>query len=579
MLKPVSSLLLFTFTTTTVLVLNHIGLVYGQVGLFDKYHVYDVQVTLEDSDWALLRNEKWFESSEQVFEEITDPKKSLFCTERQNIYNWYIGNFTIDGVIFENVGVRRKGFVGSVVGSENWPSLKIDLQKYTNDDLFFNGTSKITCKDDVCDDGIIRSYEQTKRFTLNNNNQDITAITTCLNLDIFAVMGAIAPRCNFATVTVNGIARGTYTNIEPMKKDFLMRAFGDDTGDLYEGTLADLSEGNTVRLEKKTNAAVETNEHVDRMIEVLAIEDDETFLTEIKVIVDLPSFLLFAMVEGMANMDDGYTNNKNNFYAYFNILTKKWYFMPWSPDRGLMTDTTAIFGDKPADTATVVFTQTPLIRRLYSIPEIRKQYHEDMIQLLEVKWNTTAFLIEMDTMLNLTYSGVTHRIERIDEQKIEYSETDDAILNYDYDGRVNDMKLFFNTKKEMYLDELKEEEPRPYYNKKLSSYEAICGFFLILKYIWYLVAATVLLIFCFCGLTIWCCCKLHKKKIKPDEKSFELTSGGGELPTSGDVNPDTVLNATTGLVLVGEEETTADTDSKGVVTDKDKKETAIGATF
>ena len=63
----------------------------------------------------------------------------------------------------------------------------------------------------------------------------------------------MAPRCSFANVTVNGIHRGVYTNIEPIKKPFLMRVFGNDAGDLYEGTVADLSDGNLIRLQKKTN--------------------------------------------------------------------------------------------------------------------------------------------------------------------------------------------------------------------------------------------------------------------------------------------------------------------------------------
>ena len=79
MLKQVSSLLLLTFTATTVLlVFNRIGLVHGEVGLFDKYHVHDVQITMEESDWDLLRHEIFFES--------TGKTKCIMCIAYEYIY-------------------------------------------------------------------------------------------------------------------------------------------------------------------------------------------------------------------------------------------------------------------------------------------------------------------------------------------------------------------------------------------------------------------------------------------------------------------------------------------------------------
>lgn len=69
------------------------------------------------------------------------------------------------------------------------------------------------------------------------------------------------------------------------------------------------------------------------MIATVKIEDDAEFLEKIKEILDLPYFLKFCMIEAMLNMDDGYSYSANNFYAYNDVYTKKWYYLPWSPDR------------------------------------------------------------------------------------------------------------------------------------------------------------------------------------------------------------------------------------------------------
>ena len=88
------------------------------------------------------------------------------------------GGGVVDGVALSDVGLRKKGFLGSL--DDNKPSLKISLDEYIEQDLL--GTHDIT---------------------LNNAKQDPSYLNQCLGYATFAAAGVPASRCNFAHVTVN----------------------------------------------------------------------------------------------------------------------------------------------------------------------------------------------------------------------------------------------------------------------------------------------------------------------------------------------------------------------------------------
>ena len=124
----------------------------------------------------------------------------------------------MDGETHSNVGVRKKGFIGSQ--SDTKPSLKLRFDKYVDDQSL---------------GGVIN------RMTLNNSIQDPSMINTCLTYQIFAAAGSPSPRCNFATVTVNGKILGLYVHVEEIKEHFLTRHFSSAEGNQYEGTVSDFT--------------------------------------------------------------------------------------------------------------------------------------------------------------------------------------------------------------------------------------------------------------------------------------------------------------------------------------------------
>ena len=113
------------------------------------------------------------------------------------------------------VGVRKKGLIGSVVSTR--PSLKVKFDEYV-DGQTFAGL-----------DGL----------TLNNNNQDQRLLQKFLAYDLYTRAGVPAPQASFARVRVNGEDLGVYTRVETIDEAFLRRAFGNDKGVLFEGYAGD----------------------------------------------------------------------------------------------------------------------------------------------------------------------------------------------------------------------------------------------------------------------------------------------------------------------------------------------------
>ena len=176
---------------------------------FAPDHILQVGLTLEDSDWELLRNQ----SRSFITEFVGDCASVPFSGE----YTYVPADVTIDGQALSNIGVRKKGFIGSQ--STEKPSLKLNLDEY-------EAGAELFCTDNI---------------TLNNAVQDPSLVRQCIGYKLFSEAGIAAPLCNFAQVSVNGADLGTYVHVEPIKRSFLRRNFAEDNGELYEGTLSDFS--------------------------------------------------------------------------------------------------------------------------------------------------------------------------------------------------------------------------------------------------------------------------------------------------------------------------------------------------
>jgi hypothetical protein len=324
--------------------------------MFDPERLLEVDITLDPADWEALRYQ-----TRSVF--------SLFgpgCMDGPfaSPFTFFPATVSVDGEPPLEVGVRKKGFLGSM-DSER-PSLKVKFGSVVPDQVFHD----------------------LKRMTLNNSLQDPSLQRQCLAYTLFRDAGLVAPRCNWARVTVNGDYLGVYVHVDSLKRPFITRNFPDDTGTLWEGTLSDFRPELVARFEQKLNK--ETDDAAGLWGVVTAMEASDAQLFEaLDGVIDLAQFNTFWAMEVLTGHWDGYAGNTNNFYVYErpdddNRLT----FIPWGPDTAFMS--------RPAEGGVVepasIMAAGALARRLYEAPTTRAAYLARLQSLLDAVWDDDALL-------------------------------------------------------------------------------------------------------------------------------------------------------------------------------------------
>ncbi len=328
--------------------------------LFPADRVLDVQITLDESDWDKIRQQ-----SRSLFEVLNERRKHAPI---ESPYTYVDASVTIDGVEFPQVGIRKKGFIGSQSSSR--PSLKIKLNHVDKN----NGIEGLT------------------NLTFNNNKQDPTLVSQFLGYALFNSAGSPAPRCAFASVTVNGKHLGVYSHVESMRKPLLRRAFGNDDGTLYEGTVVDFVDGWENSFEHKFGDDELGRQRIKQVVELLQHQDetqiDQQALGEL---VDLDSFFTFWALEGLLGAWDGYSGNGNNFFFYLNPETDKFHFLPWGAD-ALLDKYSKIAYDRESPLS--VKTKGYLAHKLYQTQFGRERYANTMAALLKDHWDEEFLLAE-----------------------------------------------------------------------------------------------------------------------------------------------------------------------------------------
>ena len=330
--------------------------------------VLNIEIEIAPEDWDTLRHQT------RTFEDLmAEIEEYGLSRPFANIYTWFSGAVTVDGEAYSNVGVRKKGFLGSQ--SDTKPALKLRFDKYVDDQSL---------------GGII------ERMTLNNSIQDASMVNTCLAYQIFAAAGTPSPRCNFATVTVNGKNLGLYVHVEEIKKPFLARHFNSAEGNLYEGTVSDFTPVYRGTFEKKTNEDADDWSDIDAVVAALQ-DPSEAGLEALAKSVDLDRFLSFWTTEVLVGHWDGYTGDRNN-YQFYREPDGPFVFIPWGVD-----DTFHLRDDpNPFDHVTEpppsVLALTSIPNRLYNNADWRLRYVVRLNELLDTVWNEEELLVSVDQL-------------------------------------------------------------------------------------------------------------------------------------------------------------------------------------
>ena len=330
--------------------------------------VMDISIEIDGGDWDTLRHQT--RTLEDVFAEIEEYGLSRPFAD---IYTWFSATVTVDGETHAEVGVRKKGFVGSQ--SDTKPSLKLRFDRYV-DGQSLGGVME--------------------RMTLNNSLQDPSFVNTCLSYRVFAAAGSPAPRCNFATVTVNGADLGLYVHVEEIKAPFLLRHFDRADGNVYEGNVSDFTPVYRGTFEKKTNEDEADWSDIDAVVAALA-DPTEAGLEALGEIVDLDRYLTHWATEVLVGHWDGYAGDRNNYWFY-REPGGRFVFIPWGVDDTFhLRDDPNPF-DNISDPPPSVLALTAIPNRLYNDPDWRAAYVARLKEVLASVWDTDELLAAVDAM-------------------------------------------------------------------------------------------------------------------------------------------------------------------------------------
>lgn len=335
---------------------------------FNMAHVLDIAIEIAPEDWDTLRHQT------RTFEDlIAEMEKYALSQPFADIYTWFSAQVTVDGETHAEVGVRKKGFLGSQ--SDVKPSLKLRFDRYVDDQAL---------------GGVI------ERMTLNNSIQDTSMLNTCLAYQVFAAAGLPSSRCSFATVTVNGKELGLYVHVEEIKKPFLARHFDSAEGNLYEGTISDFTPEYRGTLEKKTNEDADDWSDIDTVAAALQ-DPSDTGLATLGEAVDLDRFLSFWATEALVGHWDSYTGNRNN-YHFYREPDGKFVFIPWGVDDVFHLKDDPNPFDNINDPPPSVLALSAIPNRLYNNPDWRMKYAVRLKELLDTVWNEEELLASVDQM-------------------------------------------------------------------------------------------------------------------------------------------------------------------------------------
>lgn len=331
---------------------------------FEPTHLLEINVRMEPQSWDALRVER---------RTLNDIILGADCQGEpfESPFTWKRATVNVDGITRTDVGIRKKGFLGSL--DEQRPSLKIAFDEFRSEDLF----------------GI-------RDLTLNNVIQDPAVIGQCLGYSVFAKAGLAAPRCNFAHLVVNDQDLGIYAHVEPIKKPFIRRHFAADDGDLYEGTLSDFREGWLGTFDPKTAETDATKAALQPIASAASAPADEV-PSRLRAVLDLDTFAKFWAIETLIAHADGYSRNTNNFYVYHARDTGLTAFLPWGADMLFGNGDSSAQGNDPIG----LYTQGVIVNALYASAEGRNLLLGALQAALNAVWSESELLAEARRMSSL----------------------------------------------------------------------------------------------------------------------------------------------------------------------------------
>ncbi|NUN08412.1 MAG: CotH kinase family protein [Ignavibacteriaceae bacterium] len=297
---------------------------------------------------------------------------------------------TINGVLFDSVGVRFKGN-SSFSHPNNKKSLRISFDEYVS-----------TFK-----------WDGEKGIHLNNFYGDPSFIREKVMLDFCRDAGINAPRANYANVYINDTLFAFYSLIEHVDKRLLSSRFGVNSGDLFKAV--DAFEGLSAASDFKWYSAVpdsyytryemKTDESTTAwpaLIKLLdSLNNNSNTISALPFVVNLNSvYKAFAADIIFGNLDS-YINSGRNFYFYFNPLTSKMEWIMWDVGLGFGVYSGGVSNFENLSVTYVLNqTQRPLFAKILNTIALKNEYLRNLCLIFTGYFNTTRLFPKIDSIAN-----------------------------------------------------------------------------------------------------------------------------------------------------------------------------------
>ncbi len=162
--------------------------------IFDDSKMNVINISMAESDW-------------QEFLDNAASEEYASC------------DLTVNGVLYESVGIRCKGNTSLTSVTNDKYSFKFKADEYVSD----------------------QSFDGLEEFVVNNIIQDATYMKEYLSYDLLDYMGVPTPAKAYYDVYVNGEEWGVYLALEALEEDFTERNFDPDSNDqLYKVETTDM---------------------------------------------------------------------------------------------------------------------------------------------------------------------------------------------------------------------------------------------------------------------------------------------------------------------------------------------------
>ncbi len=299
-----------------------------------------------------------------------------FLFQGEHYDEFQIPLLKVNGVEFKNVTAKKSSHCGSY--SETKPNLKVKFGK----------AEKERAVQLLGVDNLI----------LKNSVQDQSMIRQCLGAEIFAKAGFPKQFCNFVEVFANGNKIGLYVNLEPNDKTFFARTLG-SAGNLYEVAGEELAPWAYERYKNNLDSFKDPEDESLSDMKALVNafgRDQSSDLSDLKNYLDIDQFIRFWAMENIMVHWDGFANNINNAFIYFDPKDNKARMLPRGIDQCL-TDYMNVREPKVPYTQ-MLFQRHSLPLKLTQNPQFRKQFQDAVRFYLNTIWNEEELLARVSAL-------------------------------------------------------------------------------------------------------------------------------------------------------------------------------------